>query len=79
MVGYIAIQDLTKMSDLVRGRTYDAFFPLLSTAAIYFLVIWILTTVLGHIAKKLSTKTRKKEKILKGIVLKSQSPEEENE
>ena len=28
IVGYIAIQDLTKMSDIIRSRTYEAFFPL---------------------------------------------------
>ena len=27
VVGYIAIQDLTKMSDILRSRTYEAFFP----------------------------------------------------
>ena len=25
IVGYIAVQDLTKMGDIIRGRTYEAF------------------------------------------------------
>lgn len=67
VVGYIAVMDLTKMSDLVRGRTYDAFFPLLVTAAIYFLIIWVITLVIERVSSATSTKSRKKEKILKKI------------
>ena len=29
IVGYIAVEDLTTVSDLIRARTFDAFFPLL--------------------------------------------------
>lgn len=67
VVGYIAVMDLTKMSDLVRSRTYDAFFPLLVTAAIYFLIIWVVTLAIDKISSAASTKSRKKEKILKKI------------
>jgi len=38
IVGYIAVQDLTKVSDIIRARTYEAFFSLIFTAAIYFLI-----------------------------------------
>ena len=41
VVGYIAVQDLTKMGDIIRSRTYEAFFPLLAIAAIYLLVAWL--------------------------------------
>jgi len=67
VVGYIAVMDLTKMSDLVRGRTCEAFFPLLATAGIYFLLIWLLTAAIRRIADTLDTKKRKKERILKDI------------
>jgi len=67
VVGYIAVLDLTKMSDLVRGRTLEAFFPLLATAGIYFLLIWLMTLLIRRISLRLSSKNRKKEKILKGI------------
>ncbi len=30
IVGYIAVLDLAKMGDLVRSRTYEAFFPLIA-------------------------------------------------
>ena len=36
IVGYVAVQDLTKMGDIVRSRTYEAFFPLIAVAVIYF-------------------------------------------
>ncbi len=38
IVGDIAIQDLTQMSDIIRSRTYEAFFPLIAAALIYFIV-----------------------------------------
>ena len=38
VVGYIAVLDLTKISDLVRSRTYEAFFPLIVTAIMYFVI-----------------------------------------
>ena len=67
VVGYIAVMDLTKMSDLVRGRTYEAFFPLLATACIYFLMIWIMTSVLRRVSISVNSKNRSREDILKGI------------
>ncbi len=38
IVGYIAVQDLTKVSDIIRARTYEAFFSLIFTAVIYFII-----------------------------------------
>ena len=65
IVGYIAVLDLTKMSDLVRARTYDAFFPLIATALMYFLIIWLFSLLVNYISKKTLTKNRKPEKIMK--------------
>ena len=42
IVGYIAVQDLTKASDIIRSRTFDAFFPLVMVAVLYFLISWLL-------------------------------------
>jgi hypothetical protein len=36
--GYIAIQDLTRASDIIRSRTYDVYFPLLFVALIYLVI-----------------------------------------
>ena len=49
IVGYVAVQDLTKASDIIRSRTFDAFFPLLMTAALYFAISWALLQLLGWI------------------------------
>ncbi len=49
IVGYIAVQDLTKAGDIVRSRTFDAFFPLIMAAVIYLALAWILTRGLDYI------------------------------
>ena len=54
IVGYIAVQDLTKVGDIIRSRTFDAFFPLIMVAVLYFILSWIFATVLDLIGKKLS-------------------------
>lgn len=46
IVGYVAIQDLTKVGDIIRSRTFDAIFPLLAVAAVYFLLAWLLTLLI---------------------------------
>lgn len=65
IVGYIAVQDLTKMSDLIRARTYEAFFPLISTAIIYFLLGKLLSLAFKFIEDKMEPQKRSKEKILR--------------
>lgn len=65
VVGYIAIQDLTKMSDIIRSRTYEAFFPLIATAVIYFVISYLLTMLLTLIEVKIDPKHRKR--IVKGV------------
>ena len=65
IVGYIAVQDLTKMSDLIRARTFEAFFPLISTALIYFLLGKLLSLVFKAIEDKMEPQRRSKEKILR--------------
>ncbi len=52
IVGYIAVQDLTKASDIIRSRTFDAFFPLVMVAILYFLISWALMQGLGWLEQK---------------------------
>ena len=52
IVGYIAVQDLTKVGDIIRSRTFDAFFPLIMVAVLYFILSWIFATLLDLIGKK---------------------------
>ena len=56
IVGYISVIDLTKSGDLIRSSTYDAFFPLLSVAIIYFLISFALLSLLKCIQKMLAPK-----------------------
>jgi polar amino acid transport system substrate-binding protein len=51
IVGYIAVQDLTKASDIIRSRTFDAFFPLIMVAALYFSISWLLMQSLEHLER----------------------------
>ena len=67
VVGYIAVNDLTKMGDIIRGNTYEAFFPLIAVALIYFIITWLITVLLGIVKRKLEPKRRKNKNILKGV------------
>ncbi len=67
VVGYIAVLDLTKISDLVRSRTYEAFFPLIATAVIYFVIAAIMTEIVKKVEIRIDPKKRSEEKILAGI------------
>ena len=58
IVGYITVQDLTKMSDIIRARTYEAFFPLIVTALIYFLLAWMISIIMELILKTISPKRK---------------------
>ena len=49
VVGYVAVQDLTKMGDIVRSRTYEAFFPLIAIAVVYFILAAILIWIVNKI------------------------------
>ncbi len=67
IVGYIAVQDLTKVSDIIRSRTYEAFFPLIVSAVIYFSIALLFSFVINHIEIRLDPRSRKPENILKGV------------
>lgn len=62
VVGYIAVQDLTKMSDIIRSRTYDALFPLITTAVIYFAA----AALLGHLVSRIEIKL-KPDRVHRGV------------
>lgn len=52
IVGYIAIIDLTRSSDLIRSRTFDAMIPLLVITVIYFVLAWMIRLLLKLFLKK---------------------------
>lgn len=51
IVGYIAIQDLTRAGDIIRSLTYQAFFPLICTAVLYYLLARLLILGLNRLAR----------------------------
>lgn len=53
VAGYIGIVDLTKAGDIIRSRTYDAFFPLITVALIYLVIVIIMTKLLGRLERRL--------------------------
>ena len=52
IVGYIAVADMTRASDLIRSRTFDAFFPLIVTAVIYFVMAWLIGLLLQSLVQR---------------------------
>jgi len=52
IVGYIAVIDVTRASDLVRSRTFDAFMPLLAVTIIYFVLAWLIGLLLNYLTLK---------------------------
>ena len=65
IVGYIAVADMTRASDLIRSRTFDAFFPLILTAIIYFFMAWLI----GRLMTSLSSKEYKKSAAAAALLL----------
>ena len=52
IVGYIAVADMTRASDLIRSRTFDAFLPIILTAIIYFFMAWLIGRLLKSLVEK---------------------------
>ena len=61
IVGYIAVQDLTKASDIIRSRTFDAFFPLVLVAILYFLIAWVLMLGLDYLERATDPQRRREQ------------------
>ncbi len=58
VAGYIALQDLTKAGDIIRSRTYDAFFPLVAVALIYLVLVMIFTKLVSILERRLQQSER---------------------
>ncbi len=54
IAGYISVMDLTKASDIIRNRTYEAFFPLILAAIMYFLICYMISKLLDYLYKKIN-------------------------
>ena len=52
VVGYLAIMDLTRASDIVTARTLDAMFGLISAALMYLVIGWIGNALLSLLGRE---------------------------
>lgn len=53
IAGYVGVMDLTKAGDKIRGRTFEAFMPLIAVAVVYLVIVIILTQIMKAIEKRL--------------------------
>lgn len=53
IVGYVSLTDLTRAANQIASRTYEAFMPLIGAAVIYFVLIKILSVLLGKLERRL--------------------------
>ena len=53
IAGYVALKDLTYVGNLIRSRTYEAFFPLIVVALIYLIIVLILSALLKRLERRL--------------------------
>lgn len=58
VAGYVGIVDLTKAGDIIRGRTFSAFMPLIAVALIYLVVVIILTKLVKLLERRLRQNER---------------------
>ncbi len=53
IAGYIAMEDLTKVASMITSRTYNAWFPLITAALIYFVMTFTLAKIFGVLERRL--------------------------
>lgn len=58
VAGYVGVMDLTKAGDLIRGRTFSAFMPLIAVALIYLILVVVLTALVGVLERRLRKNER---------------------
>ena len=58
IVGYIGLMDVTRAGDIIRSNTYEAMLPLLAVAAIYLVIVMILTYFVGRLERRLKKDAR---------------------
>lgn len=58
VAGYVGIMDLTKAGDLIRGRTFEAFMPLIAVAIIYLVTVIVLTNIFSIFERRLRKNER---------------------
>ena len=58
VAGYVALKDITYVGNLIRSRTYEAFFPLITVAIIYLVIVMIFSYLLKLLERRLRNSER---------------------
>jgi len=58
VVGYIALEDLTRGGDIIRSITFDAFMPLIAVALIYLGMVCLLSAGVARLERRLRASER---------------------
>ena len=58
VAGYAGVIDLTKGGEIIRGRTFEAFMPLIAVAAIYLVMVVFFTWLVGKLERRLRNSER---------------------
>ena len=58
IAGYVGVMDLTKAGNVVAGRTFEYFIPLFTVAAIYLVMVMLLTSLVGKLERRLRKSER---------------------
>lgn len=54
IVGYIGLADLTRGGDIIRGRTFSAFMPLIAVAIVYLCIVMLISFAARRIERRLT-------------------------
>lgn len=58
VAGYVALADITYIGNMIRSRTYEAFFPLITVALIYLVIVLVLSYILRRFERRLKKSER---------------------
>lgn len=58
VAGYVGIIDLTKAGNVIAGRTFSYYMPLIAVAIIYLVMVLILTSLVGKLERRLRKSER---------------------
>ena len=58
VAGYVAVKDLTKGGDIIRGVTYSPFMPLVAVALIYLVLVVFFNHLVGKLERRLRSSER---------------------
>lgn len=53
VAGYVGIMDITKAGDLIRGRSFSAYMPLIAVALVYLIIVMLFTGLVRKLERRL--------------------------